>query len=79
MSCTEGRATGNAKCRLTSYDARLVPVARPGGFEPPTGGLEVHCSIRLSYGRRPSFSQVGREKLRGDETRLERVTRIELA
>ena len=25
--------------------------ARPGGFEPPTDGLEIRCSIRLSYER----------------------------
>ncbi len=26
-------------------------VARPAGLEPATGGLEVHCSIQLSYER----------------------------
>ena len=26
-------------------------VARPEGLEPPTIGLEIRCSIRLSYGR----------------------------
>jgi hypothetical protein len=24
---------------------------RPEGFEPPTDGLEIRCSILLSYGR----------------------------
>ncbi len=26
-------------------------VARPAGLEPAAGGLETHCSVRLSYGR----------------------------
>jgi hypothetical protein len=29
----------------------LKSLARLGGFEPPTYGLEVRCSIRLSYRR----------------------------
>ena len=31
-------------------------VARPEGFEPPTYGLEVRCSIQLSYGRKVMFT-----------------------
>jgi hypothetical protein len=29
-----------------------IQEARPGGLEPPTVGLEIRCSIRLSYERR---------------------------
>jgi hypothetical protein len=30
---------------------QLQELARPKGLEPLTGGLEIHCSIQLSYGR----------------------------
>ena len=27
-------------------------MVRPEGFEPPTAGLEIRCSVLLSYGRK---------------------------
>ena len=32
----------------------FLEAARPEGLEPSTYGLEIRCSIRLSYGRRMS-------------------------
>ena len=35
----------------TVYIATKKKSVRPAGFEPATYGLEVRCSIQLSYGR----------------------------
>ena len=36
--------------------------ARPGGLEPPTVGLEIRCSIRLSYERSKDYSAARQRK-----------------
>jgi hypothetical protein len=41
--------------------------ARPAGFEPATRGLEVRCSVLLSYGRSKSLDGLGKERVRGIE------------
>lgn len=47
------QALPTAPIVLPSNDPQssLIPLARPKGLEPLTGGLEIHCSIQLSYGR----------------------------
>ncbi len=34
-----------------NWEKCLISFARPEGFEPPTLGSEVRCSVQLSYGR----------------------------
>ena len=47
--------------RQTSNLAALWHMARLEGIEPPTYGLEIRCSIQLSYRRiaEPAQSEVG--------------------
>src|SRR5207249_6476969 len=42
---------GYKRCDSVSAIARVdVREAHPAGFEPATVGLEIRCSVRLSYG-----------------------------
>ncbi len=46
-SCLEGSYSTSEL-----HPQTLTSLARPGGFEPPARGLELRCSIHLSYGRK---------------------------
>ena len=69
----EGRHQGGQGRNLTSdvtRPSRATPKSqktaiRPGGLEPPTLGLEIPCSIRLSYGRKVLKYKDLRNHLRG--------------
>jgi hypothetical protein len=44
------RKRGVREAVAVHSEARAVQVATPAGFEPATCGLEICCSIQLSYG-----------------------------
>lgn len=46
---TGGAVTQKVVTQKVATDAQRM-VATPGGLEPPTCGLEIRCSIQLSYG-----------------------------
>lgn len=48
---TPGAGISKTELLFTKKASFAKRMARPGGLEPPTCGLEISCSIRLSYGR----------------------------
>jgi hypothetical protein len=59
MRSNEYNAKGDKNSGFT-YDNRFSEATRPEGLEPSTYGLEIRCSIRLSYGRRYFSVQLAR-------------------
>ena len=72
------RLTANFPClrRVPPMHLSCRKSLRPGGFEPPTLGSEVRCSIQLSYGRVSSPSSRGAVRVssrRGTDGRTPRA------
>ena len=60
--CGACRRATPAPVQSSGVPRRATPqvafLARPAGLEPATSGLEIHCSIQLSYGRSMGSSVV---------------------
>jgi hypothetical protein len=52
IHCCDAAPAPPSFAEIVSDDFPVLEGARPEGLEPSTYGLEIRCSIRLSYGRR---------------------------